>query len=236
MQKNYYLILGITNSATMEEIKSAFRRRAQELHPDHSGLDSGPFLELQEAYGVLSDPEQRRAYDSHAQIHAKVRRRPWGPAPETMRRRPAAEPFRAPKSQIVRDLSLADSFDSYHPSFDELFDCLWSNFEEIGRPKAERLESLTLEVLVSAGEARRGGRVRVGIPGQATCPACAGRGAIGFAECWRCGGAGGFRMEYPVAITYPPGIRDGHVTRISLASLGIQNFYLTLVFRISGAD
>ncbi len=63
MAKNYYLILGITADATKEDIKAAFRRRAMELHPDRSGLGSGPFQEAQEAYSVLADPDRRRRYD-----------------------------------------------------------------------------------------------------------------------------------------------------------------------------
>jgi curved DNA-binding protein CbpA len=63
MEKNYYVILGVSSNATVEEVKAAFRRRVMELHPDRSGKESGPFLEVQEAYGVLSDDTQRRRYD-----------------------------------------------------------------------------------------------------------------------------------------------------------------------------
>ena len=55
MEKNYYVILGVSSNATVEEVKAAFGWRALELHPDRSGKESGPFLEVQEAYGVLTD-------------------------------------------------------------------------------------------------------------------------------------------------------------------------------------
>jgi molecular chaperone DnaJ len=42
MSKNYYVILGVAADASGGEIKSAFRRRAMELHPDKSGMESGP--------------------------------------------------------------------------------------------------------------------------------------------------------------------------------------------------
>jgi molecular chaperone DnaJ len=71
--KNYYVILGVTSNASVDEIKAAYRRRALELHPDKSGLESGPFLEVQEAYGVLADPDRRSRYDQQS--------RPQPPAP-----------------------------------------------------------------------------------------------------------------------------------------------------------
>src|SRR5271165_6116919 len=67
MKKDYYLILRLTPEATAEEIRSAYRRLAIELHPDLSGFGSDQFLELQEAYSVLSDPMRRAVYDREAE-------------------------------------------------------------------------------------------------------------------------------------------------------------------------
>ncbi len=57
----------MTPEATAEEIRSAYRRLAIELHPDLSGFGSEQFLELQEAYSVLSDPMRRAVYDREAE-------------------------------------------------------------------------------------------------------------------------------------------------------------------------
>jgi molecular chaperone DnaJ len=70
MAKDFYLILQVRREASPEGIRSAYRRRARELHPDKSGTGSEPFLELQEAYSVLSDPAQREAYDYRAESNA----------------------------------------------------------------------------------------------------------------------------------------------------------------------
>lgn len=64
MAKNYYIILGLTKDATQNDIKSAYRRLAKELHPDRYMKGSEPFKEVQEAYSTLSDPARRREYDS----------------------------------------------------------------------------------------------------------------------------------------------------------------------------
>lgn len=235
MQKNYYMILGVSSTATSDEIKSAFRRRAMEVHPDHSGMESGPFQELQEAYGVLSDPGRRRNYDRQSRAVA-VRRAPWGPAPEPpVRPRAESEQWfgQAASKAGFREISL-ESFDIYHPSLEELFERLWSNFEDLPRPKAEQLENLTLEVVVGPEDAMRGGRVRVRIPGLATCPTCGGHGAVGAYECWRCEGEGALATDYPLEVLYPAGVRHGHAVQVSLSRFGIENLYLTILFRVGG--
>ena len=236
MRKDYYVILGIASDATLEEVKAAFRRRAMELHPDTSGLESGPFLEAQEAYGVLSDPERRRRYDRRA-VSLVTRRRPWGPAAEPMvRARPQAELLRAADSaNSFREVPLADIFARQTPSFDQLFARLWSNFDSFSRPKSEGLESLTVEVVLAADEAQLGGRVQVNIPARATCPACGGSGAAGFYECWRCEGHGSLTAEYPILVPYPPGTHDGYAVPIPLNRYGIENLYLTVLFSVSAA-
>lgn len=234
MPKNYYLILGITADASAEDIKAAFRRRAMELHPDRSGLTSGPFQDAQEAYSVLGDPERRRRYDRQHWTARTTGRRP-SPGPEPLvRERPRGEPLRPVEpARSFREIWPLESFETYTPSYEELFERFWSNFEPFGRPKAERLESLTMEVVLSPEEARFGSRVRVGVPARKTCAECGGHGAVGFYECWYCEGHGALMTEYPVEVSVPRGTQDGDAVRIPLTQFGIENFYLTLLFRVS---
>lgn len=63
MSNNYYQILGVSNTASDEEIKKAYRRLAMKHHPDRGG-NSAEFQKIQEAYSVLSDPQKRQEYDN----------------------------------------------------------------------------------------------------------------------------------------------------------------------------
>lgn len=68
MPGDYYEILGVQRDANKAEVKTAFRRLARELHPDvndHDPEAEEKFKAAAEAYEVLSDPEQRRAYDTY---------------------------------------------------------------------------------------------------------------------------------------------------------------------------
>jgi molecular chaperone DnaJ len=236
MKKDYYLVLHLTPEATAEEIRSAYRRRALELHPDQSGFGSDPFLELQEAYAVLSDPSRRSLYDRKAESipvhHADATEQ------ETRRadRGYSAEPLTAVQpTRSFEDVSLSRSFETFSPSFDEIFDRLWSNFDLLTRPKEERLESLAIDVPLSPEEAFAGGAVRIMVPARAICPACRGRGSVGPYECWRCEGHGALTGEYPVMVSYPAGLQGDYTVRLSLDPLGIENFYLIVRFRPTAA-
>ncbi len=60
---DYCRVLGVTRQSTEAEIKRAYRRLAREHHPDRRGeCRSEEFLQIQEAYEVLSDPARRRRY------------------------------------------------------------------------------------------------------------------------------------------------------------------------------
>ncbi len=232
--KNYYLILGVERDSTQDQIKAAYRQQAKDLHPDYYGQDSVPFKNLQEAYAVLSDPERRRSYD-----------RVSAPRPGTanLRDRRGPEPLIRPQVQPellipdtpvdLGDLSLRNSFHAFRPSFDELFDRIWQNFS-LQRPKVEEIRPLTVEIRVTRREAFRGGRVTLLVPAQLRCPDCRGRGCIGLFSCWRCNGDRVITGEYPVEISFPPGVTDNHVVQIPLNRLGINNVYLNVVFRVSG--
>ncbi|MGN0729261.1 J domain-containing protein [Treponema sp.] len=64
--KDYYKILGVPKTATIAEIRRAYRKKAKILHPDVTGKDSVAFQELAAAYEILSDIKSRGLFDEAA--------------------------------------------------------------------------------------------------------------------------------------------------------------------------
>ena len=65
--KDYYSILGIKRTATQSEVKTAYRQKAMQYHPDRNGgskIAADKFREAKEAYDTLSDAKKRATYDS----------------------------------------------------------------------------------------------------------------------------------------------------------------------------
>ena len=230
MAKSYFAILGISPNANVDEIRSAYRRLAKEFHPDHYPGGSARFQDIQEAYTVLGNRRRRREYE---QSIRKV------PIKTTLSasRYPEPEPL-VPEERPVDlgEVSPVRSFHSITPSFDEIFDWLWSNFSDLTQPKSARVQNLSLEVTLTPEQARRGGNARVMVPTQAACPTCRGHGGVGFYECARCAGEGIISGEMPVSISFPPGLTKDHAVMIPLARFGIPNTHITILFRPTAVD
>jgi len=69
MKKDHYAVLNLRSSATLSDIKKAFRQQASIHHPDRNEAPEAAarFRAVQEAYDVLSDADKRRAYDNNRQ-------------------------------------------------------------------------------------------------------------------------------------------------------------------------
>ena len=228
MAKSYFAILGISPNATLDEIRSAYRRLAKEYHPDHYSGGSERFRDIQEAYSVLGNNRRRREYQQ------RIRK-----VPLTRSVRPGTHPEPEPlipeeRPVDIGEISPARSFQSFTPSFDEIFDWLWRNFSDLTQPKSARVRNQTLEVTLTREQARRGGNARVMVPAQAVCPTCRGHGSVGFYECARCTAEGVISGEMPVSIAFPPGLSKDHAVIIPLDRFGIRNVHLTVLFRPTG--
>ena len=230
MAKSYFAILGIPSGATTDEIRSAYRRLAKEFHPDRYEGDSERFRDIQEAYSVLGNSRRRREYErkiSKVSLRRSLRRT----------RYPEPEPLIPEERPIdMGEISPVRSFQSFTPSFDEIFDWLWKNFSDLDQPKSDRFQNLTLEITLTHEQARRGGSARIMVPAQAVCPTCRGQGGVGFYECARCAGEGAISGEMPVSVAFPPGLTKDHAVIVPLDRFGIRNTHITVLFRPTGIN
>ena len=82
-EQNYYQILGIPKNAPNSQIKAAFRKLSKQYHPDVSQEPDAKkkFQEISEAYGILSDEEQRKIYDRHGKEGLKQHQQGGGGHP-----------------------------------------------------------------------------------------------------------------------------------------------------------
>jgi molecular chaperone DnaJ len=230
MAKSYFAILGISPDASADEIRSAYRRLVKEFHPDHYAGGSERFQDIQEAYAVLGNRRRRSAYEQNLKkVHRKT--------PLSGAAYPEPEPLIPEESPVdLGEISPVRSFQSFTPSFDEIFDWLWSRFSDLAPSKSGRVQSLTLEVTLTPEQASRGGNARIMVPVQAVCPTCRGQGGVGLYECLRCAGEGVISGEMPVTVAFPAGLIKDHAVVIPLDRFGIRNAHLTVLFRPTGID
>jgi len=228
MAKSYFAILDISPNATVDEIRSAYRRLAKEFHPDHYAGDSARFRDIQEAYSVLGNRRRRREYEKNiSKVLSKT------PLRRTHYSEP--EPLIPEESRVdLAEVSPVRSFQSFTPSFDEVFDWLWRNFSDLAQPKSGHVQNLTLEVTLTPNQARRGGNARIMVPAKAVCPIC--NGGVGSYECRRCAGEGAISGELPVSVAFPPGLARDHAVMIPLEQFGNRNVHITVLFRPTGSN
>jgi molecular chaperone DnaJ len=172
---DFYIVLGLERSATLNEIKRAYRRLARKHHPDINPGDrmaEAKFRQISEAYETLSDPERRRHYDTSGRA---------APAPSL-----ATYGF--------------DGFDftvsvqgANAPTFGDLFaDVFHQREAQRGEGEPERGVDLHQTVTLEFEEAMRGGQRTLTVMRQERCRVCQGRGRLNVAEsrCVHCHGSG----------------------------------------------
>jgi len=188
MAKNYYAILGVSPTSTFDEIRSAYRQRAKQYHPDYFGKDSAQFLGVQEAYDVLGDPSNRNSYDRGLREAGIKIRSGQASEPTTIRSRNAiVEPLKPTRRPVdLGRIFPQTSFQNYRPAFHEMIGTLWNFFDRPPETKSEKFRTLTMEIRLTRDQADRGGRVQIRIPLQHLCSTCNGSGDVGPFQCWNC--------------------------------------------------
>ena len=161
---NYYDILGVSKSATQDEIKKAYRKKAVEHHPDRGG-DEAKFREAAEAYETLSDDSKRQQYDTYGSGG-----NPFG-----------GNPFGGGRHQ-----SHGFNMDDIFSQFGDIFGGRY------GQPKQRqrRGNDLRVQLTVSLEEVIIGCNKTVKYKRQTPCSTCSGKGGSELKNCLSCNGTG----------------------------------------------
>ena len=242
MQRDYYEILGLPRGAGSDEIKKAYRKLALKYHPDKHKGDTGAeehFKEINQAYGVLKDPEKRARYDrfGFAGVGAGPPGGPGGPGP-------------GPGGGFGGD-------------FQDFFGDLFTDFFGGGagpgaqRQRPQRGADMRYEMGISFDDAAFGASKKLKLPrtvlcspcdgsgakagtspetcptcsgsGQVSqthgffniarpCPGCHGRGSVIKDPCKKCSGAGRVKETRTITVNIPIGVDTG--TRLRLTGEG----------------
>ncbi|HET9182264.1 MAG TPA: molecular chaperone DnaJ [Candidatus Angelobacter sp.] len=233
-KRDYYEVLGVTRTATEQEIKSSYRKLAMQYHPDRNPGNSEAeekFKECSEAYSVLIDAEKRQRYDQYG--HAGLNGGGF------------------------------TGFDPANfQDFSDIFGDIFSDFFGVNvgggrRGRPQRGGDARADVTLSFEEAAFGKKTNVkvrsyqpcehckgtgsaGGKGPSTCASCGGRGQVRFQQgffsiartcpacggmgrvitdpCSRCKGEARVMKERTVEVSVPPGVEDG--TRIRYQGQG----------------
>jgi molecular chaperone DnaJ len=168
LEKDYYKVLGVSKTATADEIKKSYRKLARKYHPDANKGDAKAeerFKEISEAYNVLSDAKRRKEYDDARSLFG-------------------SGGFRTPGGAgggFGGNFDLGDLFGQGGAGDGGLGDILGGVFGRRGRAGAaarpRRGADVETEASLSFGDAIDGATVSLRLAGESPCPACHGTGA-----------------------------------------------------------
>lgn len=240
-KRDYYEILGVAKSADAKALKSAFRKKAMECHPDRHPDDpeaEARFKELNEAYGILSDEQKRAAYDRLG--HSAFEQGGMGGG--------GFQDFGDIFSQIFGQAGASGGFadmfggrgggraqtvsrgsDLRYEMEITLEEAFRGKDIEIEVPIAEdcdRCDGMGAEpgaTVENCGTCGGAGRVRTQqgfFTMERPCPTCGGQGEYVSDPCRDCDGQGQLRQPTELDVSIPAGVEDG--TRIRLSGQGDQ--------------
>jgi molecular chaperone DnaJ len=210
--KDYYQVLGVSSTATADEIKKQYRRLAKQHHPDANQNDpkaAERFKEISEAHNVLGDPDKRKEYDDMRRMGAFGGMSGFGGARASSRPGPSgsARPGQ-PGAGTFNDFDVGGI-----GGLGDLFSSMFGGAAGAGRQRArgpERGQSIEQTVDVPFRVAAVGGKVPVTIEVNEECATCHGNGAAPGAQLRPCGecsgrgvisfGQGGFAVNRPCPV------------------------------------
>lgn len=214
--KDYYKTLGVSRTASEDDIRKAFRKLAREYHPDVAKDKSKAeekFKEVNEAYEVLSDPEKRKKYDT---LGEDWKRGPagfgsGGPGPQQYRT------WRSPTGE-EQEFEFSGS-----TGFSDFFEQFFGGFGRSGFGRnsfrqeefAQRGQDVEADIMVTLAEAVSGSVRKINLRRNGHCDRCKGSGILQNRPCPTCQGQGFVPKAESYQVRIPAGVREGQRLRIA---------------------
>lgn len=203
MAKDYYNILGVTKTASPEEIKKAYYKMAHQHHP-HKGGDEAKMKEINEAYSVLGNAEKKAQYDQYGQTFEQARSQGgFGGFNGFRDFSDFADAFRS--SGGANGANFTFDFGDLGDIFGDLFGMGGGRSRTRTARKTQGAD-IQVELAISFFDAVFGTEKTLTLDKEAVCQKCQGSGAEPGAKvtsCQTCGGSGqvlrnlGFGMGIP---------------------------------------
>ena len=189
--RDFYAVIGVSPTATADEIKKQYRKLAKQYHPDANKGDAKAaerFKEISEAYGVVGDAEKRKQYDEMRRLGAFTSR-PSGAGA----RRPGASSAGAGAAGTAGGFRGDPDLGGGLGAFGDLFSSLFGDRNGARGRAAEAGQTVETTLKVPFRTAATGGKVEVKLEVVEECATCSGSGAAAGARlnvCPECAGRG----------------------------------------------
>lgn len=224
MAKNYYETLGVTNKATDEELKSAFRKLARQYHPDlHPGDENAAnkFKEINEAYETLSDAQKRAEYDAMQAGGGAAGGPGAGSFFDDFVNMFSGEHHggHGQHGGNGGDISLNVTLTFEEAAFGTQKEIAVNRFESCSACRGTGAKNGTQFVKCTncggTGKVRYAQETPFGrVVSMKPCSACGSTGRIIKEQCPSCGGRGSMRKNSNLRITFPPGVEPNQILTI----------------------
>lgn len=223
MARNYYQILEVEENATIEEIKSSYKKLVKKYHPDISKIENAEkiFKEINEAFDTLSDEVKKLKYDTLNGI-----------MPNSKEEKEAKKEFKEEKKEYKEaPKKKKENFGDFVNKFFE---------EKESKPRPTKGENIYMTIEITPKEAVDGVIKKINIVHSEKCPKCLGKKFANGTKCTNCDGLGEITIHKKVTVKIPKNPKQNSTLKIKnegkLGKFGAESGDLILTIKVASKN